>query len=59
MSIEVVMGNNRAQSSSIAPVGVAEPRGVTIGIGRGTNLLYAINSCQDKAESPQIVTGML
>ncbi|KAH0641167.1 hypothetical protein KY285_037753 [Solanum tuberosum] len=52
-------GDNRAQSSSVAPPDRAAPRGATSGTGGGTNLLYAINSRQEQEDSPDVVTGMI
>uniref|UniRef100_M1D7Z9 Gag-pol polyprotein n=1 Tax=Solanum tuberosum TaxID=4113 RepID=M1D7Z9_SOLTU len=53
---EMVMGGNRAQSSSVAPPNRAAPRGATSGAGGGTNLLYAINSRQEQEDLSDIVT---
>ncbi|KAK4713531.1 hypothetical protein R3W88_019438 [Solanum pinnatisectum] len=40
-------GGNRAQSSSVAPLDRAAPRGATSGIGGKTSHLYVINSHQE------------
>ncbi|KAK4737891.1 hypothetical protein R3W88_001588 [Solanum pinnatisectum] len=50
---------NRAQSSSVAPLDRAAPRGATSGTSRGTNHLYAITSRQEQENSPNVVTGMI
>ncbi|KAH0657055.1 hypothetical protein KY285_031937 [Solanum tuberosum] len=50
---------NRAQSSSESPPDRAAPRGATFGTGGGANLLYAITSCQEQENSPDVVTGMI
>ena len=50
-------GDNRAQSSSVAPLNRAAPRGTTSSNGGGTNHLYVINSRQE--DSPDTVTGMI
>ncbi|XP_049356323.1 uncharacterized protein LOC125820943 [Solanum verrucosum] len=40
-------GGNKAQSSSVAPLDRATPRGATFCTGRGANRLYAITSHQE------------
>ena len=50
---------SRVQSSSVASLGKAAPRGSTSGIGGGANRLYAINSPQYQENSPDIVTAMI
>ncbi|XP_025888394.1 uncharacterized protein [Solanum lycopersicum] len=50
-------GGNTTQSSSVAPLNRAAPRGTTSSNGGGTNHLYVINSRQE--DSPDTVTGMI
>ncbi|KAH0632967.1 hypothetical protein KY284_035753 [Solanum tuberosum] len=50
---------NRVQSSSIAPLDRAAPRGATSCTGGGANHLYAITNRQEKENSPDVVTGMI
>ncbi|XP_049399675.1 uncharacterized protein LOC125863681 [Solanum stenotomum] len=47
---------NKAQSSSVASPDRATLRGATLGTGGGTYRLYAINSHQEKKDSPDVVT---
>ncbi|XP_049364745.1 uncharacterized protein LOC125829577 [Solanum verrucosum] len=47
---------NRGQSSSVAPPDRAAPREATSGTSRGANRLYAIASCQEQDDSPDVVT---
>ncbi|KAH0776371.1 hypothetical protein KY290_007782 [Solanum tuberosum] len=51
--------SNRAQSSSVAPLDSAAPRGTTFGTGGGSNRLYAITSRQEQENSPDVVIGMI
>nr|AAU90308.2 Zinc knuckle family protein [Solanum tuberosum] len=51
--------SNRAQASSVAPPYMMVPRGATSSTGGGVNRLYAINSCQEQDDSPDVVTGMI
>ncbi|XP_049363663.1 uncharacterized protein LOC125828392 [Solanum verrucosum] len=48
---------NSAQSSSVAPLDRAVPRGATSGTGGGANRLYAITSRQEQENSQDVVTG--
>ncbi|KAK4730142.1 hypothetical protein R3W88_023130 [Solanum pinnatisectum] len=56
---EMVMGGNRAKSSSVAPPDRAAPRGANFSTSGGTNVLYAINSRQVQEDSPDVIIGMI
>ncbi|KAG5610330.1 hypothetical protein H5410_021611 [Solanum commersonii] len=47
---------NITQSSSVAPLDKASPRGATSGTGSGANHLYAISSRQEQKNYPDVVT---
>ncbi|KAH0764840.1 hypothetical protein KY285_000711 [Solanum tuberosum] len=49
-------GGNRSQSFSVAPPDIAAPIGASSGQGGGSNHLYAITSCQEQEDSPDVVT---
>ena len=49
-------GDNKAKSSSVAPLERVTPKGTTSATGGGTNHLYAINSRQEIEKSPDVVT---
>ena len=50
---------NRVQSSLVAPPDRVAPRGTTFGTGKGAHRLYEITSCQEKENSPDVVTNMI
>ncbi|XP_015060222.1 uncharacterized protein LOC107006097 [Solanum pennellii] len=50
---------NKAQSSSVAPLDMAAPRGATSGTGGRANCFYAITSPQEQENSPDVVMGMI
>ncbi|KAG5571158.1 hypothetical protein H5410_060924 [Solanum commersonii] len=50
---------NRAQSSSVAPLDRAAPRGPTFGTCGGKNCLYSINSRQGEEDLLDVVTGKI
>ncbi|KAK4721591.1 hypothetical protein R3W88_011824 [Solanum pinnatisectum] len=59
VSSVVKLGISCEIASSVVPPDRIAPRGATSGTGGGTNRLYAINNCQEKEDSPNIVTGMI
>ena len=48
-------GGNRAESSSAAQQDRVAPRGATSSTGGGLYRLYAITSCQEQENSPDVV----
>ncbi|XP_015054795.1 uncharacterized protein LOC107001155 [Solanum pennellii] len=51
--------SNGAQSSSVAPPDMVDPRGDTSCTGEGTNPLYAITSHQLQENSLDVIAGMI
>ena len=45
--------------SSVASLDRVALIGATSGVDGGTNHLYTINNCQEKEDSPNIITGMI
>ena len=48
-----------SQFSSAAPADMAIHKGATSRVGVGENQLYALKSCQEQEDSPDVVTGMI
>ena len=50
---------NRAKSSSVAPLDKSAPRRATSSTGGVENFLYVTTSCQVQENSLDVVTGMI